>query len=99
MFGGQTRCIVGDVCTNGEWSLVPLVRSSCHCGCEREGSDIKRDGWVSCFLFATVVKNSKWHLQHDNFISFITLATAMFEQQKHKRLCQRLNKKHKRLFQ
>ena len=27
-------------------------------------------------------KNSKWHLQHDNFISFITLTTPMFEKQK-----------------
>ena len=32
-----------------------------------------------------MVKNSKWHLQHDNFISFITLNTPMFEKQKNKK--------------
>ena len=26
------------------------MRSSCYGGCEREGSDIKRDGWVSFFI-------------------------------------------------
>ena len=80
MFGGQTRCIMGNVqmenrASSRLWVLAVIV------GVKEEESDIKRDGWVSCFLFATVVKNSKWHLQHDNFISFITLATPMFEQQ------------------
>ena len=37
-------------CENGEWNPVLFMRSKCHCGCEREGSNIKRDGNVSCFI-------------------------------------------------
>ena len=37
-------------CANGEWNLVPFVRSACYGGCEREVSDIKRNGKVSCFI-------------------------------------------------
>ena len=46
-------------CANGEWSPVPFVRCSCHCGCEREGSDIKRDGKVSCFIICHCGKKPK----------------------------------------
>ena len=42
----------------------------------------KGTGWCPALSFATVVKkDSKWHLKHDNFISFITLATPVFEKQ------------------
>ena len=58
MLGEQTRCITG-ICANCEWNLVPFVMSSCHCGCEREGSDLKGTGRCSALLFATVVKNTK----------------------------------------
>ena len=37
-------------CTNGDWSQVPFVRSSCYCGCGREGSAMKRDRKVFCFI-------------------------------------------------
>ena len=68
-------------CANGEWSPVPFVRSSCHCGCEREESNIKGVGRCPGSSFATVVKNLKWHLEHDNLTSFITPATPTFEKQ------------------
>ena len=64
-----------------EPTIVPFVRSSCHRGCERKGTDIKRTGRCPALSFATVVKNSKWDLEHDNFISFITLATPLSEKQ------------------
>ena len=78
MFGGQTRCITGDVqmedrASSRLWVLAVIV------GVKK---DIKRDGWVSFFIINHCGKNSKWHLQHDNFISFITLTTPMFEKQK-----------------
>ena len=48
--------------------------SSCHCGCQREGSDIKRDGWVSCFIICHFGKTQKRrHSEHDNVISHINL--------------------------
>ena len=68
-------------CANGERNPVPFVSSRCHCGCEREGSNIKRDGKGPASSFATVVKNLKWHLEHDNFTSFISPITPMFEKQ------------------
>ena len=40
-------------------NLVLFVWSSCHCGCQREGSDIKRDGWVPCVIICHFGKNSK----------------------------------------
>ena len=46
-------------CVNGEWNLVPFVRSGCHCGCEREGSNIKRSGKVSCFIICHCGKKPK----------------------------------------
>ena len=80
MFGGQTRCIMGDVqmedrASSRLWGLAVIV------GVKK---DIKRDGWVSFFIICHCEKkkNSKWHLKHDNFISFITLTTPMFEKQK-----------------
>ena len=64
-----------------EPTIVPFVRSSCHRGCERKGTDIKRTERCPALSFAKVVKNSKWHLEMNNFISFITLATPMSEKQ------------------
>ena len=40
-------------------NLVLFVWPSCYCGCQRERSDIKRDGWVSCFIICHFGKNSK----------------------------------------
>ena len=40
-------------------NLVLFLWSSCHCGCQWEGSDIKRDGWVSCFIICHFGRNSK----------------------------------------
>ena len=50
MFGGQTRCITGDVqMANGTqshlWGLAAI-----NCGCGREGSDFQRYGKVSCIV-------------------------------------------------
>ena len=76
---GQTRCILGDVqmedrASSRLWGLAVF---------EGVKKDIKRDGWVYFFIICHCgKKNSKWHLQHDNFISFITLNTPMFEKQK-----------------
>ena len=36
-----------------------FVWSSCHCECQREGSDIKRDGWASCFVICHFGRNLK----------------------------------------
>ena len=47
-------------CVNGEWNPVPFVSSRCHCGCEREGSDIKRDGKVSCFIICHIIFSSSF---------------------------------------
>ena len=45
--------------------------------------DIKRDGWVSFFIICHCGKNTQSGIyKHDNFISFITLTTPMFEKQK-----------------
>ena len=56
-------------CANGEWNPVPFVRSSCYCGCGREGSDIKGDRKVFYFIICHWGKKKlKWHLKHDNFI-------------------------------
>ena len=42
----------------------------------------KGTGGCPALSFATVVKKeSKWRLKRDNLISFITLATPMFEKQ------------------
>ena len=54
-FNAYTKCLGANEvyygrCANCEWNPVLFLRSICHCGCEREGSDIKRDGWVSCFI-------------------------------------------------
>ena len=79
MFGGKIRCLMGDVqmedrASSRLWGLAVI---------EGVKKDIKRDGWVSFFIICHCgKKNSKWHLQHDNFISFITLTTPMFEKQK-----------------
>ena len=57
-------------------NLVPFVWSSCHCGCQREGSYIKREGGCPVSSFATLVETQKKrHLEHDNFISHINLDT------------------------
>ena len=42
-----------------EPTIVPFVRSSCHRGCERKESDIKRDGKVSCFIICHSGKKLK----------------------------------------
>ena len=39
-------------------NVVLFVWSSCHQGCQREGSDSKRDGWVPCFIICHFGKNS-----------------------------------------
>ena len=58
-------------------NLVLFVWSSCHCGYQQEGSYIKRDGWLSCFIICFFGRNSKKrHLEHDNFISHINLDTT-----------------------
>ena len=52
-------------------------------GVKEKGVISKGTGGCPSSSFATVVKkNSKWHLQHDNFSSFITLTTPTFEKQK-----------------
>ena len=57
---GQTRCIVYyGRCGNGEGNPVPFVKSGCHCGCEREGSDIKSSGKVSWFIICHCSKKPK----------------------------------------
>ena len=81
MFGGQTRCIKGDVqmanrASSRLWVLDVIV------GVKEKGVISKGTGGCPALSFATVVKKSKWPLQHDNFISFIPLATPMFEKQK-----------------
>ena len=50
-------------------------------GVKEKGVISKGTGGCPALSFATVVKNSKWHLEHDNFISFITLATPLSEKQ------------------
>ena len=62
-------------------NLVLFVWSSCHCGYQQEGSYIKRDGWLSCFIIccfiiSLVETQKKRHLEHDNFISHINLDTT-----------------------
>ena len=37
-------------CANGDWNPIPFVRSSCYCGCGREGSDIRRGRKVFYFI-------------------------------------------------
>ena len=49
MFGRANKVYYGR-CANGDWNPVPFVRSSCYCGCGREGSDIRRDRKVFCFI-------------------------------------------------
>ena len=78
MFGGQRRCITGDVqMANGIqsrlWGLAVIV------AVKEKGLISKGAGRCPALSFATVVKNLKWHLEHDNFTSFITPATTMFE--------------------
>ena len=43
----------------GAGNLVLFVWFSGHCGCQQEGSDIKRDGWVSCLIICHFNRNSK----------------------------------------
>ena len=83
VWGGENKVYYGR-CAIGEWNCVPFVRSNCYGGCEREKSDIKRNGKVSCFIICHngKKKNSKWHLEHYNFISFITLASPISEKEK-----------------
>ena len=50
-------------------------------GVEEKGVISKGTERCPALSFATVVKTTKWYLQHDNFISFVTLATTMFEKQ------------------
>ena len=45
-------------CANGDWNQVPFVRSSCDCGCGREGSDVKRDRKVFCFIICHLGKKT-----------------------------------------
>ena len=78
MFGGQTRCIMGDVQTEDRassrlWGLAVIV------GVKK---DIKRDGWVSFFIICHGGKKLRGIYKHDNFISFMNLTTPMFEKQK-----------------
>ena len=78
MFGGRTRCITGDVqMANGIqsrlWGLAVIV------GVKENGVILKGAGRCPASSFATEVKNSKWHLEYDNFTSFITPATLIFE--------------------
>ena len=40
-------------------NLVLFVWSSRHCGYQQEGSYIKRDGWLSCFIICFFGRNSK----------------------------------------
>ena len=48
--------------------------------CGREGSDIKRDRKVFYFIICLWGKKKlKWHLEHENFIFFITFVTPMSE--------------------
>ena len=80
MFGERTRCIAGDVqMVNGIqsrlWVLDVIV------GVKEKGVISKGTGKCPPSSFATVVNNLKWHLEHDNFTSFITPATPMFEKQ------------------
>ena len=80
MFGERTRCIVGGVqMANGIqsrlWGLAVIV------GVKEKGVISKGTGKCPALSFATVVNNLKWHLEHDNFTSFITPATPMFEKQ------------------
>ena len=52
--------------------------SSCHYGCQREGSGVISRGTGGCPVssFDTLVKaQKKRHLGHDNFISHINLGT------------------------
>ena len=81
MFGGQTRSITGDVqmanrASSRLWVLDVIV------GVKEKGVISKGTGGCPALSFSTVVKKSKWHLQHENFISFIPLATPMFKKQK-----------------
>ena len=48
----------------------------------------KGTGRCPASSFATVVKNLKWHLEHDNFTSFITPATPCSKNNKNPFLCQ-----------
>ena len=69
-------------------NLLLFVWSSCHCGCERGESDVKRDGWVSCFIICHFGRNSKEamistiqknpRLQHTPLYSVISTHKAQF---------------------
>ena len=60
-------------------NLVPFVWSSCHCGCPREGSDIKRDGWVSCFIICHFGRNSKEATIFNMTTLFLTSTSLQYE--------------------
>ena len=81
MFEGQTRCIMGDVqMANGTQSR--LCGLAVIVGVKEKEVISKGTGGCPALSFATVVKKeSKWRLKRDKFISFITLATPMFEKQ------------------
>ena len=48
--GGGANKVYYERCANGDSNSVPFVRSSCSCGCGREGSDIRRDWKVFYFI-------------------------------------------------
>ena len=66
-------------CANGDWNPVPFVRSSCYCGCGREGSDIKRDRKVFYFITCHWGKKTQVAFRTWQPHFFITFATPMSE--------------------
>ena len=69
------RCANGDGIQSRLWGTAVIV------GVKEKGVISKGAGRCPALSFATVVKNLKWHLEHDNFTSFITPVTPMFEKQ------------------
>ena len=61
VWGGETNFITGDVqmaigTKSRLWGLAAIV------GVEENGSDIKRDGMVFCFIICHLgKKNTQWH--------------------------------------
>ena len=60
-------------------NLVLFVWSGCHCGCQWEGSDIKRDGWVSCFIICHFGRNSKEATIFNMTTLFLTSTSLQYE--------------------
>ena len=54
--GGGANNVYNGWCENGDSNSVPFVRSSCSCGCGREGSDIRRDRKVFYFINCHLAK-------------------------------------------